>query len=63
MIHFPVWFRYHPKNSYSIAALLPLVEADLSRQPKDGIMLYSFATAQAKEVYAEVDRARAFGAA
>ncbi|HOU69806.1 MAG TPA: TIGR04013 family B12-binding domain/radical SAM domain-containing protein [Methanothrix sp.] len=63
MIHFPVWFRYHPKNSYSIAALLPLVEADLARQPKDGIMLYSFATAQAKEVYAEVDRARAFGAA
>jgi len=63
LIHFPVWFRYHPKNSYSIAALLPLVEADLSRQPKDGIMLYSFATAQAKEVYAEVDRARAFGAA
>jgi len=63
LIHFPVWFRYHPKNSYSIAALLPLVEADLARQPKDGIMLYSFATAQAKEVYAEVDRARAFGAA
>ena len=63
MIHFPVWFRYHPKNSYSIAALLPLVEADLARQPKDGIMLYSFATAQANEVYAEVDRARAFGAA
>ncbi|MBP7070632.1 MAG: TIGR04013 family B12-binding domain/radical SAM domain-containing protein [Methanothrix sp.] len=62
-MHFPVWFRYHPKNSYSIAALLPLVEADLARQPKDGIMLYSFATAQAKEVYAEVDRARAFGAA
>ena len=58
----PIWFRYSPKNSYSIAALLPLVEAGLARQPKEGIMLYSFATAQAGEVYAEVDRARAAGA-
>jgi B12-binding domain/radical SAM domain protein len=54
----PVWFRYHPKNSYSIAALLPLVKAGLVREPKAGIMLYSIATAQAAEVYAEVDRAR-----
>ena len=61
MTHFPIWFRYHPKNSYSIAALLPLVEAGIARQPKDGIMLYSFPTAQAKEVYAEVDRGRASG--
>ena len=61
MNHFPIWFRYRPKNSYSIAALLPLVVAGLARQPKDGIMLYSFATAQANEVYAEVDRARASG--
>ena len=58
----PIWFRYSPKNSYSIAALLPLVEAGLSRLPREGIMLYSFATAQAGEVYAEVDRARAAGA-
>jgi B12-binding domain/radical SAM domain protein len=58
----PIWFRYSPKNSYSIAALLPLVEAGLARQPKEGIMLYSFATAQAGEVYAEVDRARSSGA-
>ncbi len=57
-----VWFRYSSKNSYSIAALLPLVEADLARGPQDGIMLYSFATAQAEKVYAEVDRARAGGA-
>ncbi len=57
-----VWFRYSSKNSYSIAALLPLVEADLAPGPQDGIMLYSFATAQADEVYAEVDRARAGGA-
>ena len=59
-----VWFRYSSKNSYSIAALLPLIkeEAGLARGPQDGIMLYSFATAQAREVYAEVDRARAGGA-
>jgi B12-binding domain/radical SAM domain protein len=59
----PKWFRYSTKNSYSIAALLPLVEAGLARGPKDGIMLYSFATLQAEEVYAEVDRARCEGAA
>jgi len=58
----PIWFRYSPKNSYSIAALLPLVEAGLARQPREGIMLYSFATAQAGEVYAEVERARSGGA-
>jgi B12-binding domain/radical SAM domain protein len=59
----PVWFRYSPKNSYSIAALLPLVEAaGLASSPKAGIMLYSLATAQAEEVYTEVDRARSDGA-
>ncbi len=53
-----VWFRWNSKNSYSIAALLPLVEAKLAREPKEGIMLYSFATAQAKEVYQEVSQAK-----
>ncbi len=53
-----VWFRWSSKNSYSIAALLPLVEVKLAREPKDGIMLYSFATAQAKEVYREVSQAK-----
>ena len=62
MNRFKTWFRYNSKNSYSIAALLPLVEAGLAREPKDGIMLYSFATAQVEEVYAEVDRARSSGA-
>jgi len=62
LTHTPVWFRYSPKNSYSIAALLPLVEAGLAREPRSGIMLYSIATAQAEEVYAEVDRARSVGA-
>lgn len=50
-----IWFRWNKKNSYSIAALLPLVEgAGLADRPRDGIMLYSFATAQAEEVYREV---------
>ena len=48
-------------SSHSIAVLLALVEAGLSRQPKDSIMLYSFATAQAAEVYAGVDRFRTGG--
>jgi B12-binding domain/radical SAM domain protein len=54
---FKTWFRYNNKNSYSIAALMPLVEAGIAREPKDGIMLYSFASAQAEEVYREVDGA------
>jgi B12-binding domain/radical SAM domain protein len=54
---FKTWFRYNSKNSYSIAALMPLVEAGIAREPKEGIMLYSFASAQAEEVYREVRRA------
>ncbi|MDD1748308.1 MAG: TIGR04013 family B12-binding domain/radical SAM domain-containing protein [Methanothrix sp.] len=41
---------------------MPLVEAGIAREPKDGIMLYSFATAQAQEVYSEVVHAAASGA-
>lgn len=62
MISLPIWFRYSPRNSYSIAALLPLIEAGLAREPRSGIMLYSLATAQAEEIYGEVDRARSEGA-
>ncbi len=51
------WFRWNSKNSYSIAALMPLIDAGLAREPKDGIMLYSFATAQAEEIYREVSGA------
>jgi len=54
---FTTWFRYNNKNSYSIAALMPLVEAGIARGPKEGIMLYSFASAQAEEVYREIDGA------
>ena len=53
-----IWFRPNSKNSYSIAALLPLVQAGLAPEPRAGIMLYSFATPQAEKVYREVDRAR-----
>lgn len=52
-----VWFRWNSRNSYSIAALYPLVEAELTREPKPGIMLYSFATPQAEEIYEEVSTA------
>jgi B12-binding domain/radical SAM domain protein len=55
--HLKTWFRWNNKNSYSIAALMPLIDAEIAREPKDGIMLYSFASNQAEEVYAEVGRA------
>lgn len=53
-----IWFRWNNKNSYSIAALLPLIDAGLAREPMPGIMLYSFATAQAEEVYEEVSKSK-----
>lgn len=54
-----IWFRWNSKNSYSIAALMPLISAGLARRPMPGIMLYSFATSQAEEIYREVSGARA----
>jgi B12-binding domain/radical SAM domain protein len=54
-----VWFRWNNKNSYSIAALIPLIEAGLARRPEPGIMLYSFATAQSPQIFREVSEARA----
>ncbi|MFB3765670.1 MAG: TIGR04013 family B12-binding domain/radical SAM domain-containing protein [Methanotrichaceae archaeon] len=53
-----IWFRWNDKNSYSIAALLPLIDAGLAREPRPGIMLYSFATAQAEEVYEEISKSK-----
>jgi B12-binding domain/radical SAM domain protein len=52
-----IWFRRFNKNLYSIAALMPLIKAELADGPLPGIMLYSFATAQEKEVYIEVSSA------
>jgi B12-binding domain/radical SAM domain protein len=54
-----IWLRWRRKNSYSIAALIALVDAELTAGPQPGIMLYSFATAQAREVYSEVAAAKA----
>ena len=52
------YFRWNKKNSYSLAALAPLVpKASLVKEPKDGIMLYSFVTKQAESVFQEVDNA------
>jgi B12-binding domain/radical SAM domain protein len=53
-----VWFRWNNKNSYSIAALMPLIQAGLARKPEPGIMLYSVATAQREEIYREVSEAK-----
>jgi len=53
-----VWLRWNKKNSYSIAALMVLVDIELTAVPRLGIMLYSFATAQAEEVYREVAAAK-----
>jgi B12-binding domain/radical SAM domain protein len=53
-----IYFRRFSKNLYSIAALMPLIDAQLVDEPKEGIMLYSFATAQVNEVYNEVSRAQ-----
>jgi len=52
-----VWFRWSSKNSYSIAALMPLILASLASRPMPGIMLYSFATSQAEEIYREISMA------
>jgi len=54
-----IWFKWSRKNLYSIAALMPLLKgAKLADQPMPGIMLYSFATAQAEEVYSEIDSSK-----
>jgi B12-binding domain/radical SAM domain protein len=53
-----VYFRWNRKNSYSIAALSPVVpQASLTKKPHDGIMLYSFSTNQKDPVFEEVKNA------
>ncbi|KUK29703.1 TIGR04013 family B12-binding domain/radical SAM domain-containing protein [Methermicoccus shengliensis] len=55
----PVHFRYFRTCRFSIAALLPCVpNADIVREPQDGVMLYSFCTPLSRRVYAEVDAGR-----
>ena len=53
-----VYFRYSKKNSYSFAVLSPLLpKARFTNRPMDGIMIYSFTTQQAAEVFREVENA------
>ena len=47
--------RWDNKNSYSFAALAPLLTgAQRSKGPRDGIMIYSFASRQKESVFKEV---------
>lgn len=53
-----ICLRWNRKNTYSLAALAPLVPGALKvKKPHDGIMIYSFATLQKDSVYREVRRA------
>ena len=51
-------FRYSKKNSYSFAALSPVLpEAGFTDRPLKGIMIYSFTTRQAAKIFKEVENA------
>ncbi len=52
-------FRFYKKNMQSIAVLLPLLPgADISKEPRDGIMIYSFATPQSRSIFREVHQSK-----
>lgn len=52
-------FRYFKKNMQSIAALMPLFpEANLVKQPSEGITIYSFATPQTSYIFREVGQSK-----
>ncbi|MDP2841900.1 MAG: cobalamin-dependent protein, partial [Candidatus Methanoperedens sp.] len=54
-----IHFRYFKNNMQSIAVLMPLLPcADIVHEPCDGIMLYSFATQQAPDVFLEIERSK-----
>lgn len=54
-MNFSIHFRYLKNNMHSIAALLPLLpDADIVQGPGEGIMIYSFASVQAPEIFYEV---------
>lgn len=58
----PIHFRYFKKNTYSYAALIPLLpNTGFVKEPVSGIMLYSFFTTQKDDVFREVMQARASG--
>jgi B12-binding domain/radical SAM domain protein len=59
MVSGSIHFRYSKNNMQSIAVLIPLIPcADLVTHTCDGIMIYSFATAQASSVFSEVARSK-----
>jgi B12-binding domain/radical SAM domain protein len=54
-----IHFRYFKNNMQSIAVLMPLIPgADIVYEPCDGIMLYSFASQQAPDVFQEVGHSK-----
>ena len=51
-------FRYSKKNSYSFAVLSPLLpEVGFTDMPQNGLMIYSFTTRQAADVFKEIKNA------
>ncbi|MGZ7134224.1 MAG: TIGR04013 family B12-binding domain/radical SAM domain-containing protein, partial [Halobacteriota archaeon] len=55
--------RFDKRNTFSLAALQAIltsrdIEVGFSPRPCDGIMIYSVATPQAREVYREVANSR-----
>jgi B12-binding domain/radical SAM domain protein len=58
-----VTIRFDKRNTFSLAAIQAIltsrgIEVGFSSRPRDGIMIYSFATPQAREVYREVANSR-----
>jgi len=58
-----VTIRFDKRNTFSLAAIQAMltvldIEASFSSSPRDGVMIYSMATPQAREVYHEVENAR-----
>jgi B12-binding domain/radical SAM domain protein len=58
-----VTIRFDKRNTFSLAAIQAIltlrgIEVSFSSSPRDGVMIYSMATPQAREVYDEVDNAR-----
>ena len=59
MVSGNIQFRYFKNNMQSIAALIPLIPgSELVSHACDGIMVYSFATAQASSIFSEVAHSR-----
>jgi len=58
-----VTIRFDKRNIFSLAAIQAIltlrgIEVSFSSHPRDGVMIYSLATPQAREVYHEVQNAR-----